>query len=130
MQRRGNAPSKDVGGPGGFSDFPGTILDAADEERRALLDRYGGPFDPSGPGGVRARLGMPGSIRAFPCAILSLAARGGSSPGADRIDSTPHDDRRIIRIPHHRIPGARSSGRVTERALPLEPPGVDGNGNG
>ena len=27
----------------------------------------------------------------------------------------------------HRIP---PSGRVTERALPLEPPGVDGNGNG
>jgi len=45
VQRRGDAPSKDVGGPDGFRDFPETILDAPDEERRALLDWYGGPFD-------------------------------------------------------------------------------------
>ena len=34
-------------GPDGFTDFLEAILDPAHEEHRAMLDWYGGPFDPS-----------------------------------------------------------------------------------
>ena len=38
--------------------FLEAIFDPALEEHRAMLDRYGGPFDPSGFDEARARLGM------------------------------------------------------------------------
>ena len=51
-------PPEDVGGSGGFMDFLEAMLDPAHEEHRAMLDWYGGPFDPIGFDEARARLSM------------------------------------------------------------------------
>ncbi len=59
--RRG--PPEDVGGPDGFMDFLEAILDPAHEEHRAMLDWYGGPFDPIGFDEARARPGMENMAR-------------------------------------------------------------------
>ena len=56
-------PPEDVGGPDGFADFLEAILDPAHEEHRAMLDWYGGPFDPSSLDEARARLGMENMAR-------------------------------------------------------------------
>ena len=56
-------PPEDVGGPDGFMDFLEAILDQAHEEHRAMLDWYGGPFDPSGLDEARARFGMENMAR-------------------------------------------------------------------
>ena len=56
-------PPEDVGGPDGFMDFLEAILDPAHEEHRAMLDWYGGPFDPSGLDEARARFGMENMAR-------------------------------------------------------------------
>ncbi len=57
------------------------FLDPAHEERRAMIERYGGPFDRSSLEDARTRSqagGIPTSLRAFPCesAIFSPGARG------------------------------------------------------
>ena len=54
---------EDVGGPDVFMDFVEAILDPAHEEHRAMLDWYGGPFDPIGFEEARARLGMENMAR-------------------------------------------------------------------
>ena len=51
-------PPEDVGGVAGFMDFLEAILDPAHEEHRAMLDWYGGPFDPSDIDEARARFGL------------------------------------------------------------------------
>ncbi len=43
--------------------FLEAILDPAHEEHRAMLDWYGGPFDPSGFDEARARFGMENMVR-------------------------------------------------------------------
>ena len=56
-------PPEDVGGPDGFMGFVEAVLDPAHEEHRAMLEWYGGPFDPSGLDEARARLGMENMAR-------------------------------------------------------------------
>ena len=56
-------PPEDVGGSGGFMDFLEAMLDPAHEEHRAMLDWYGGPFDPIGFDEARARLSMENMAR-------------------------------------------------------------------
>ena len=56
-------PPEDVGGPDGFMDLLEAVLDPAHEERRAMLDWYGGPFDPFGLDEARARFGMENMAR-------------------------------------------------------------------
>ena len=59
----GRCPPEDVGGPDGFMDFLEAILDPAHKGHRAMLDWYGGPFDPSGLDEARARFGMENMAR-------------------------------------------------------------------
>ena len=56
-------PPEDVGGPDGFMDFLEAILDPGHEEHRAMLDWYGGPFDPIRFDEARARFGMENMAR-------------------------------------------------------------------
>ena len=63
VERARRCPPEDVGGPHGFMDFLEAILDPAHDEHRAMLDRYGGRFDPSGFDEARARLGMENMAR-------------------------------------------------------------------
>ena len=56
-------PPEDVGGPDGFMDFLEAVLDPAHDEHRAMLDWYGGPFDPLGFDDARARFGMDNMAR-------------------------------------------------------------------
>ncbi len=56
-------PPEDVGGLDGFMDFLEAILDPAHEDHRAMLDWYGGPFDPIGFDETRARFGMENMAR-------------------------------------------------------------------
>ena len=56
-------PPEDVGGPYGFMGFLEAILDPAHEEHRAMLDWYGGPFDPVGFDETRARLALENMAR-------------------------------------------------------------------
>ena len=56
-------PPEGVGGPDGFLSFLEAIFDPAREEHRAMLDWYGGPFDPSGFDEAWARLGMENMAR-------------------------------------------------------------------
>ena len=56
-------PPEDVGGPDGFMDFLEAILDPANEEHRAMLEWYGGPFDPSDLDEARARFGLENMAR-------------------------------------------------------------------
>ena len=56
-------PPEDVGGPHGFMDFLEAILDPAHDEHRAMLDWYGGPFEPVGFDEARARLGIENMAR-------------------------------------------------------------------
>ena len=51
-------PPEDVGGARGFMDFLEAVLDPTHEEHQALLDWYGGPFDPSDLDETPARLGL------------------------------------------------------------------------
>ncbi len=56
-------PPEDVGGPDGFMDFLEAVLDPAHEEHRAMLDWYGGLFDPVGFDEARACFGMENMAR-------------------------------------------------------------------
>ena len=56
-------PPEDVGGPDGFMDFLEAILDPGHDEHRAILDWYGGPFDPSGLNEAQARFGLENMAR-------------------------------------------------------------------
>jgi len=92
VQRRGDAAPREVGGPDGFKVLPETILDPAHEERRAMIERHGGPFDRSGLEDARTRSqagGIPTGLRAFPweSAIFSLVARGLGQAGWMRTGS-------------------------------------------
>ena len=78
-------PPEDVGGPDGFMDFLEAILDPAHEEHRAMLDWYGGPFDPIRPRRSTGpfRLGEHGAAAARPARQPQerIAASEAMSPG-------------------------------------------------
>ncbi len=56
-------PPEDVGGPDGFMDFLEAILDPGHAEHRAMLEWYGGPFDPVGFDEAPARIGLESMAR-------------------------------------------------------------------
>ncbi len=58
VEGAGRCPPEDVGGPGGFMDFLEAVLDPTHEEHQALLQWYGGPFDPSVLNETLIRLGL------------------------------------------------------------------------
>ena len=70
-------PPEDVGGPGGFMDFLEAVFDSQHDEHRAMLEWYGGPFDPIGFDEVRARLGVEDMARRRRGAIASRRSRSG-----------------------------------------------------
>ena len=72
-------PPEDVGGPDGFMDFLEAVLDPAHEEHRAMLDWYGGSFDPVGSDEARARVAMENMARRR-CGPLASLRSGSRRP--------------------------------------------------
>ena len=56
-------PPDGVGGPDGSLNYLEAIFDPVHEEHRAMVDWYGGPFDPTGFDEARVRLGMENMVR-------------------------------------------------------------------